>query len=152
MTVTLLANNDLVATGFLKAILGWTSNVGADLPDAASWSPDGFVQITSGIGGSSSVYVPRHSPVVSVKCWARNASASRRPPWPKANNTAEAIRAGCFTAYRRPVAVTLPAGYPGASVHSAYLLTEPMRLPNDDSAYACYQFNLQMHWTTGVRS
>jgi hypothetical protein len=141
------ANTDLVAVAFIKTILDWTGNVGADLPDAASWDPDGFVQVTSGIGGSSSIFVPMRSPVVSVKCWARAAANSRRPRWNQANKLAEAIRAGCFTAYREPVGVTLPAGYPGAAVRTAYLLTEPRRLPGDDSSYACFQFDMQLNWT-----
>lgn len=143
------ANTDLVAVAFLKSVLGWSGGIaaGSDLPDAASWPADGFVQVTSGIGGSSSIYVPRKSPVVSVKCWARSGTNSRRPPWNRANALAERIRAACFDAYSKPVGVTLPAGYPGAAVRSAYLLTEPRRLPGDDSSYACFQFDMQLHWT-----
>lgn len=145
--VTQHANTDLVAVAFVKALLGWTGNVGTDLPDASKWDPDGFVQVTSGIGGSSSINVPMRSPVVSVKCWARATKNSRRPRWNQANLLAEAIRAGCFGAYREPLGVTLPAGYPAAAVRTAYLLTEPVRLPGDDSSYGCFQFNLQLHWT-----
>lgn len=144
------ANTDLVAVAFIRTVLGWSGSVaaGSDLPDASSWeASSGFVQVTSGIGGSSSILVPRKSPVVSVKCWGRAASNSRRPPWNRANAIAENIRAGCFDAYQKPVGVTLPAGYPGAAVRSAYLLTEPRRLPGDDSAYACFQFDMQLHWT-----
>lgn len=147
MTVVLYPNTDLVAAAFLKAILNRTSGVGADLPGDDSWIADGFVQVTSGIGGSSSVNVPRVSPVVSVKCWARNAGNSYRPPWNKSNNLAESIRAGCFAAYQSPVTAVLPRGYPAASIHAAYLLTEPRRIPGDDSAFACHQFDMQLHWT-----
>lgn len=146
-TLALRANTDLVAVALIKAMLGWTGNVGTDLPDAASWDLDGFVQVTSGVGGSSSINVPMHSPVVSVKCWARAAGNSRRPRWNAANLLAETIRAACFAAYDSPIAVTLPAGYPGASVRAAYLLTEPRRLPGDDSSYGCFQFDMQLHWT-----
>jgi len=148
MTATVAhANTDLVAVAFIKSILGWTGNVGTDLPDAASWDPDGFVQVTSGIGGSSSINVPMNSPVVSVKCWARPQNNSRRPRWNQANRIATAIKAGCFAAYHVPVGVTLPAGYPAAAVRTAYLLTEPRRLPGDDSSYACFQFDMQLNWT-----
>lgn len=145
--VVLHANTDLVAVAFIKAILDWTGNVGADLPDAKAWDPDGFIQVTSGIGGSSSINVPMRSPVVSVKCWARAAENSRRPRWNQANRLAEAIRAGCFAAYDNPVSVSLAAGYPGAAIRTAYLLTEPRRLPGDDSSYACFQFDMQLNWT-----
>jgi hypothetical protein len=147
VTVVHYANTDLVAAGFIKAILNRTSGVGADLPGDNSWITDGFVQITAGIGGSSSVNVPRVSPVVSVKCWWRNAGNSRRPPWNKSNSLAESIRAGCFRAYQSPVEVVLPGDYPTANVRSAYLLTEPRRIPGDDSAFACHQFDMQLHWT-----
>ncbi len=148
-TIIAHANTDLVAVALLRTLLGWSGGVaaGSDLPDAANWPAEGFVQVTSGIGGSPSVNVPRRSPVVSVKCWARPPKNSRRPPWNEANALAERIRAGCFDAYHKPVGVTLPAGYPSAAVRTAYLLTEPRRLPGDDSSYACFQFDMQLHWT-----
>lgn len=145
-TPTLYANTDLVAVSFIKAVLGWTGNVGADLPSPDAWDGQEFVQVTSGVGGTDSIYNPQMHPIVSVKCWARPATTSRRPPWAIANGRAEAIRAGCFAAYRDPVALTLPGGYPAIHVHAAYLLTTPRRLPGDDSSWACFQFNLQLHW------
>ena len=150
MSTALRPNTDLVAVAFLKTVLARASGVGVELPGDDSWTADGFVQVTSGIGGSSGANVPLISPVVSVKCWARNAGTSRRPPRNKASNLAEAIRAGCNPWLRHPVAVTLPGGYPGATVHAAYLLTEPRPLPGDDSAFACSQFDLRLSWTRGM--
>ena len=150
MTATVLyPNNDLVAVGFLRAVLGWESNVGTELPGDDSWIATGFVQATV-VGGSSNPNLQAKAPVISVKCWARNPGNSRRPPRNKANNLAETIRAGCFHAYQVPVTVTLPGGYPGAHVRSANLLGEPIYLRGDDSSFACYQFNLQIKWTAGV--
>lgn len=150
MTATVkYPNNDLVAVAFLKAILGWEANVGTELPGSDSWVATGFVQATV-VGGSSNPNLPAKAPVISVKCWARNPGNSRRPPRNEANNLAETILARCFYAYQVPVTVTLPNGYPGAHVRSAYALGEPIYLPNDDSSYACFQFNLQLKWTAGV--
>lgn len=147
---TKYANTDLVAVSFIKSLLNQTGGVGTELPGRTqgqpeSWASTGFVQVTSGVGGSSDIYTPQKSPVVGVKCWAV-APGNRRVPWQMANNLAETIRNACYGAYRNPVAVALPTGYPSVLVQAAYLLTEPRRLPGDDSNYACYQFNLQLHW------
>lgn len=147
----LLANTDLVAAGFIKTLLGWTSNVGRELPGDNSWTTTGFVQVNP-VGGSADQFVPMRHPVLSVKCWARNAGSSRRPPWGQASTIAEQIRNGCQRAYRSPVTVVLPSGYPAAFVHSAYLLTEPVPQFGDDSAFAVYRFDMQMHWTSGGAS
>jgi len=150
MTATVLyPNNDLVAVAFLKAVLGWEGNVGTELPGDESWVASGFVQATV-VCSTSNPNLVAKAPVISVKCWARNAGNSRRPPRDKANNLAETIRASCFHAYQVPVTVTLPGNYPDAHVRSAYLLGEPIYLPNDPSSFACYQFNLQLKWTAGV--
>ncbi len=148
-TPVLHPNAELVGIAFIKALLGWTSNVGIKLPGDDSWAELGFVQVRT-VGGSSSPYVPIKSPVLGLKCWARNAGNSRQPPWNKAANLAETIRAACFAAYQHPVTVALPAGYPAGAVRTAYFLREPMPLPGDDSAYACYQTDLALHWTTGA--
>lgn len=146
------ANNDLVAVGFLKAILDQTGGVGLDLPGDASWADTGFVQVTAVVGGSSDIYTPQRHPVVGVKCWAQK-QASKRPPWQQANNLAETIRAGCQGRYHSPVVPVLPAGYPPVLVHDAYALSDPRRVLGDDSSYAGYQFDLQLHWTpTGSAS
>lgn len=146
MATLLLPNNELVLEAWLKAVLNQTGGVGSNLPaDQTSWKDTGFVQIAV-VGGSSSPYMPIKSPVFGLKCTAVN-PGGRRPPWDQANQLAERIRAACFTAQQAPQEVTLPSGYEHAAARSAYLLTEPRRLGGDDSAYARYQFDLQMHWS-----
>lgn len=142
----LLPHNELVLEAWIQAVLGQVGGVGSKLPgDASSWAKSGFVQIAV-VGGSSSPYMPVKSPVFGVKCTAV-APNGRRPPWDQANQLAERIRAACFTAQQLPVEVALPDGYQHAAVRSAYLLNEPRRFGGDDSAYARYVFDLQMHWT-----
>lgn len=143
---TKYANNDLVAVAFLQAILNQSGGVGTELPaDPASWATTGFVQVLSGVGGTDDIYTPQRHPVIGIKCWAQK-PGDRRPQWQMANNLAEAIRAGCLGHYTNPVGVGLPAGYPTVLVHAAYPLSVPRRVLGDDSAYAGYQFDLQMHW------
>jgi hypothetical protein len=146
VSTLLLPNNELVLAAWIQAVLNQVGGVGSNLPsDETSWKDTGFVQIAV-VGGSSSPTMPVKSPVFGVKCTAV-APGSRRPPWDQANQLAERIRAGCFTAQQAPLEVTLPDGYEHAAVRSAFLLTEPRRLGGDDSAYARYQFDLQMHWS-----
>jgi hypothetical protein len=149
MAVTKYANNDVVAVAFLKTILGQSGGVGTELPakvqgQPETWKDTGFVQVTV-VGGSSSIYNQQKAPVMGLKCWAVTPD-SRRPPWQEANNLAETIRAKCFGRYTNPVFVALPTGYPGALVHDAHFVTDPIRVEGDDSAYACYLAHLQMYW------
>jgi len=143
----LLPHNELVLAAWIQAVLGQVGGVGSKLPgDAASWAQSGFVQIAV-VGGSSSPYMPLKSPVFGVKCTAVAPNGGRQPVWDQANQLAERIRAACFTAQQAPQEVTLPSGYQHAAVRSAYLLNEPRRVGGDDSAFARYVFDLQMHWT-----
>jgi hypothetical protein len=142
----LLPNNELVASAWIQTVLNQVGGVGSKLPgDQSSWKDTGFVQITV-VGGSSSPYMPLKSPVIGCKCTAVN-PGGRFPPWDQANQLAERIRGACFTAQQAPQLVALPSGYEHAAVRSVYLLNDPKRLGGDDSAYARYQFDLQMHWT-----
>lgn len=140
------ANNDLVSVAFLKAILGQTGGIGLDLPGDDSWADTGFVQVLTGVGGTSDIFTPQRHPVIGIKCWAQK-TGGRRLPWEQANNLAETVRAACRGRYHTPVAVTLAAGYPPVLVHDAYALTDPRRILGDDSSYAGFQFDLQLHWT-----
>ena len=144
-TLPLYANSELVAVAFIKAVLGWNGDVGTDLPDVKSWT-DGFFVKVNVLGGSPDIYTPQEHPVLEVKCYARPATSGRRSPWPAASNLASAIRTGCFAVKSKPLTLRLPGGYPSAFVHSAYPLVTPRRLPNDDSSFAAYWFDLQLHW------
>lgn len=145
-TLPLRANSELVAVAAIKALLGWTSDVGTELPSPESWSDQCFVLVAP-VGGTPDVYTPQEHPVVDVKCFARPMTTSRRPPWPVAASVAAAIRAGCTARLHQPLNLVLPPGYPNAFVHALYVLTTPRRVPGDDSAYAVYSLDMQLHWT-----
>lgn len=148
---TKYANIDLVAVAWLKSLLNQTGDIGTELPGPETWTDTTFVQVTTPVGGSSDIYTPQRHPVIGVKCWAKPATTSKRPPWRPANNLAEAIRAGCLGHYQTPLAVALGAGYPSVLVHCAYPLSDPKRLGGDDSSYACFQLDVQLHWTATAR-
>lgn len=138
-----VATNELVAAAWLRTVPG-VGNAGHTLPrDVTTWATTGFVQAVTS-GGSSSIYLPMHTPAVRIDCWAASAT-SGRPPWGKANALAEAIRTACLNHPAFPVAVTLP-GSLRARVHTAYLLGEPQRVPDDIASCARYTFPLALGW------
>jgi hypothetical protein len=146
------ATTDLVAVAWLGSLPGFSpAMVGSILPrpDAdgtIGWASTGFVQATSGVGGTPEMYVPLASPVIQIDCWAAQ-SGSDLPPYAKANALAEAIRWACLEESNFQGALTLRAGYAQARVKSAYLLTEPRRVYGDEADYGRYLINLAMHWT-----
>lgn len=141
MATILQANTDLVAMVWLSESFP-SSMIGTTLPeDNSSWAASGFVQVTA-MGGRADSLVGMISPIVAVDCWAVQLT-SNKAPWGKSNNMAETIRHAALLA--RPHALTLPGNYPKARFFTAYLVTEPRRIP-DPSSYARYNFNLQLNW------
>ena len=151
---TLPPNSELVAVAWLGTVTGMSPGmVATQLPaDQSAWSANGFVTIGGGdgsggavIGGQPNLYMPLRAPVLSVHCWAVT-PGSAKPPWGKAAHLAELIVVGCYgeTSMRR--ALTLPGTYADARVNEAYPLNEPRRIPGDQSGYAHYQMDLQLHW------
>ncbi len=158
MTVLLKANTELVAIAWLKGVIGLDPNaIGTIVPsDTNAWLSTGFVQV-QGIGGAAGNgggggggqgapmrYVPVANPVVQINTWANNGT-SKKPPWGKANNLIELVRAGTY-AENCIREVVLPGDYPAVRVISAYLIIEPRRLPSDPASFARYASDLQMHW------
>lgn len=140
--------SELVAVAWLKTLAGLTAgNIATTLPkDVTTWATAGFVQVT-GVGGTPNMYVPMANPVVSVDCWAATAQGAN-PPWGKANQLAEIIRTATLAHTAFPVLVDYtPGNYNPARLHSAFLLTEPRRVPNDPGGYARYTFDLQLAWS-----
>lgn len=161
----LLPNAELVALGWLALVPGFTpAMLGTTLPripasgTLPAWIATGFVQVPFVVGGSPDPYSIQARPVVQVSCWAANAkqdaangpiATSNKPPWGKANQLAEQIRAACqalrFSGAPRNVAMPIP-GYAHANVQAAWLLTEPRRIPSDMAGYAHFSFDMQMTW------
>lgn len=145
MTLQLRATPELVATAWLKTVVG--DRVATTLPkDNASWAASGFCTLVTA-GGSPNLYVPLRDPAMGVDCWANNPD-SQKPPWNKAAVLAEAIQAACYEHAAIPQRVTLPAGYPQAQVLSAYTTGESRRIHDDASSYARYSIpGLVIAWT-----
>lgn len=148
--MTLRPNSELVTVAWIKGITGIpSSSVGTTLPgDNTTWATSGFVQVGVA-GGTPDIDLPVARPVMDVRCWAVN-PGSARPPWGKANQLAEIIRAACYHPQDdddpTQRTVTLPAGYQQARVLCAYWVTEPRRIPGDEARYACYGGDLAVHW------
>jgi hypothetical protein len=139
--------NELVAAAWLaQRVEGLTAGmVATSLPaDTSTWADLGFVQVQALPGGVPDLDVPIRRPVFQVDAWAVNPS-SAKPPWGKANHLAELIRIAVEgQAYSQPV--TLPDAYTDARVLSAYMVSEPLRMPGDPSGYARFTFDLALDW------
>jgi hypothetical protein len=167
VSTLLLPNSELVAAGWLAEIPGWSSAmVGTTLPRIPSagplptWVSAGFATVAV-VGGTPASHSPQAEPVVSVNCWAVNATGdgtpgapinvSNKPPWGKAAQLCEQIRAAVYVLDKGTGrAVSMPApGYAHAAVTSAQLLTEPRRMPADIAGYARFQMEIQLVWVAG---
>lgn len=148
------ATSELVALAWLRGVPGLDpADVGDTLPeDNTTWSACGFTQLVAVVGGTPGMYVPERTPVVQVDFWATN-PGSPLPPWGKARQLAEAViadtylpTAGLGTGGTRDVTALMPSGFRGAVVQSAYVVTEPRRLPGDAGAYARLTMDLALAW------
>lgn len=143
--MSLHPTNELVAVAWLKGVTGLGDRVATELPsDNTSWAASGFVQVTA-IGGTPEATMPVARPAISVDCWAVNADTGR-PPWGRANQLAEYVRAAVHDHTATPRAVTMPAAYAGARVLTAYMLNEPRRIRTDPADYARFNFDLHLSW------
>jgi hypothetical protein len=149
VTTSLRPNTELVAVAWLAGITGLSSAmVATQLPgDVNAWMATGFLTARN-VAGTPSMYTPLRSPVLVLDAWAVSANTAR-PPWFQANSLMEAVRDGCIDpgAHRW---VELPGNYEPAQVTSAYLLTEPQRVYNDEGAFARYTANLALHWVAAT--
>ena len=146
--VALLPVTDIVAVAFLRTIAGIEpTRVNTTLPKDDTVVAQGFVQAVS-LGGTPDVHLPWRNPVVTATFWAVNPT-SGKPPWGKASQMAELVRDGCLAHELFPKTLNLSSfgDYMDARVHSAYLISEPHRVPFDEGSYARYESELQLHWT-----
>lgn len=161
-----LPTSPLVARAWLAQIAGITAAMtGTSLPriptdSLPGWVSTGFLTVQT-VGGSPDVEMAIAQPVVSVKCWAVNASqdpdtgqviVQAKVPWARSEQLAEIVRQASYPMQRQASSklVTLPvSGYYQAAVNSAYMLTEPRPI-QDPTKYACHQFDLQLHWSAVI--
>jgi hypothetical protein len=142
--VYLYATHELVATAWAATCPGITADmVDTVLPrDAASWATKGFVTVTVA-GGSSEVNFRLGAPVITYQCWA-NQPGTDQPPWGKARNLAESIRAGTYVS--QEIALTLPADE-HATVYTTYAVGEPRRVYGDNGDWAAYTLDVLLNWS-----
>jgi hypothetical protein len=156
----------LVARAWLALIPGITAAMtGTSLPriptnTLPNWCATGFLTVQT-VGGSPDIETLRAQPVVSVKCWAVNATqptaggpvaVQAKIPWARSEQLAETVRHASYPMQRAFAQrlLSMPvAGYAQASVLSAWLLTEPRPL-QDISGYACHQIDISLTWVTPV--
>lgn len=146
--MALLPTNDLAAISWLKTVPGVPTNkVATRLPgNLNDIGPDGFVTVTT-FSGNSDIYVPRRSPVIEIKTWARTQSGQKEPQWWVANQIAESIRERCWDHNSFGGVIETRSGYDNVCVPSAYLISEPRKTESDDGRFAIYVFEMQFHWT-----
>ncbi len=137
--------NELVAVTWLKGVSGLNNLVATDLPqDNSTWSASGFTQVMA-LGGNPGIYVPVSWPVISVDTWAVSPQSSQ-PPWGKANQLAEVIKAACLDHGSVGRLLTTPAAYNNARCLTVYPLTEPRRIRGDLAGYAHYSMDMLFMW------
>lgn len=145
MNVAFLPTNELVGIHWIKSITGIpTNSVGTTLPaDNSTWEASGFIQVQLA-SGNPDLYTPQNQPVFQVDCWAAKPN-SQKPPWGKANNLAEIIKAATYDkTYWGSLA--LPATHDDARVLGSVAVTEPRRVLGDEARFANYTFDLQLFW------
>lgn len=142
--------SELVAVAWLKGLDALHGFVATEVPGRAedgtySWSQYGFVEVSS-VGGSPDLYLPVQEPVLSLDYWAVNPD-SLRPPWGKANQLHQVVRAGTLDAEDTPrLLTTMPGAYNYAKVTAAWLLTDARRVKADEAGWAHYTADLQLRW------
>lgn len=142
--------NSRVFVAWIASIAGLTAD-GVDTvlpPDDTTWQANGFIVVPGTVGGTPHATMPLRRPVGQVECWATK-PGSEKPPWGKANDLAEQVRAATYDRvnYGRLLTITYnDVSYPQAMVRSAKMLTEPRQVWGDAADYAGWQFDLALQW------
>lgn len=142
------ATSELVAVAwFGQRVARVTAGaVATTLPaDVSKWADLGFVQVQVSAAGRIDPIIPqRRLPVVTVDYWAAS-PGSNRPPWGKANQLVEYVRAA-IEGQHYGQRIDLPANYTGARVQSVYAVGEAARVEGDPSGYARYTQDFAIDW------
>jgi hypothetical protein len=153
MSGTLLPSNDMVAVAWLKTNVTYLDNqVATSLPkEYAGWAGKGFV-VVNAFGGNTDNMLGVRKPVLSLTYYAK-AAESGKPPWSKANQLAEQVRALVIPT-GVPLATTrggyrlnaLGTNYKDALVQNIFWRSEPRRRPGDNADFAVYTNDVEIHW------
>jgi hypothetical protein len=140
--VYIYASPEAVSLAWVASLAGIPA-AGDRLPtDNSTWAASGYV-VGVPAGGASNIYYPLHEPVATFQCWASNLN-SGMPPWGKARNLVEVIRA---ETYRHvPRFLTLTPGSENARVLQTHFVGEPRKVYGDLGDYAAYSCDVQFHW------
>lgn len=125
------ANAELAARAWLKTVPGLPVNqIGTTLPqDLSTWQSTGYVQVITSGPGSSSKYFGYRAPVITAHCWAVKVGG-QKPPWGKAADLAECIRAELIKDDNGHERLSLGVtGAPDIRVLQAWSVDEIKRLP-----------------------
>lgn len=143
--MSLHPTNELVAVGWLRGVTDLGDLIATDIPaDQTTWSSSWFVQV-SALGGTPDPELAVARPVLSLDFWGASPD-SGRPPWGRANQPAEIVRAAVHEHGSIRRRVTTPAAYADAVVIEAVLLTEPRRIRDDIGDFAHFNADLQLWW------
>ena len=145
MSGTYYPSSDLVTVAYLSMLGLPADGIDTDLPaDPATWSTNGFAQVTA-VGGSPDIYVPVYQPAVQVDVWCTRVG-SELPPWNQAGHLAGQLVAATYDTDNLNVSPTLPAGFRPVRVLSAFPLSEPRRVMGDPAGFARVTLDLALRW------
>jgi hypothetical protein len=140
--VFIYASPEKVALTWVASLAGIAA-AGDQLPtDNSTWSASGYV-VGAPAGGGSNIYYPLHEPVFTFQGWACNPD-SGMPPWGKARNLIETIRAETYL--HLPRFLTLTGCSQNARVLQTHFVGEPRKVYGDLGDYAAYAVDVQLHW------
>jgi hypothetical protein len=152
-SVFIAATDEVVTKAWIAQLASFTADmVGEQLPrDRTLWAVSGFITVTV-VGGSTVPEFRLESPVIAVQGWAHEPGTDR-PPWEKARNLVELVKAGT---YQPPGPsgwlLQLPHCGENAVVKTAYPLGKPRRVYGDFGDYAGYVQNLVLNWVPVAKS
>lgn len=145
-----LPTSELVAVAYAKRVLslaGVTAPVVTTLPDVAGWASTGAVQV-EGIVGTTTREHGLRDIVVSFGGWGAK-PGSDKPPYGQANGLLEfLVTFGAERDWADALALDLePAGvYEPVLVQAGHHITEPRRIPDQDSSRAHYTVDYRLVW------
>lgn len=109
------------------------------------WSATGFIVVRS-VGGFPDVDAALRNPVLSLSVFTTK-PGSQSPPWDMAFGLAEQLFAEFYEANAFPYASGFgPLDYSPVKIMTGYPLSEPIKIPDSDSAYAQVSFDATISW------
>jgi len=145
-----------VAKAWIANLSTGAAGVAMSLPaDTDAWASDGFV-VVEGVVGTGGVPGSRlRSPVISIAVYAATPETvaqgiKPKAPWKVASNIAEIIVRETdryFNPEFNPATLAV-SGYENVNVINAYMVTDPVRVPDDTGHLALYRFNLGLVWSS----